>query len=54
MKKAILWSVACFLVIVAVLVNGWAADKMGLILIALCLLCAGLQWLVWVKAGRKK
>lgn len=54
MKKAILWSVACLLVIIALLVNGWAAEKMGVITIVLAVLCAGLQWLVWIKTGKKK
>ena len=54
MKKAILWSVACLLVIIALLVNGWAGEKMGIITIGLAILCAGLQWLVWAKNGKKK
>ena len=52
MKKAILWSVACVLVIIAVIVNGLAGETMGLITIGLAILCAGLQWLVWFKTNK--
>ena len=52
MKRAILWSIACVLVIAAVLINGWTSVPGGWIIIVLALLCAGLQWLAWRKQNR--
>lgn len=49
MKKPILWTVACVLVIIAALVSGWTGVPGGWILIALAVICAGLQWLVYFK-----
>ena len=49
MKKAILWTVACTLAIIATIVGGWTATTIGWILIVLAVLCAGLQWLVYFK-----
>jgi hypothetical protein len=54
MKRAILWSVACILVIAAVVMNGWTSVSGGWITIALAVLCAGLQWLVYVKQNRNR
>lgn len=50
--KAILWSVACVLVIAAALVNEWASEKMGIVMILLAIVCAGLQWVAFFKNGR--
>ncbi|MBQ6371742.1 MAG: hypothetical protein IJJ22_01300 [Oscillospiraceae bacterium] len=52
MNKPVLWTVACVLVIIAAAVRGWMATSTGLILVALAVLCAVLQWLAWFK--RKK
>lgn len=49
MKKPVLWSVACVLVIIAALAGGWTAVPGGWIMIALAVLCAGLQWLAYLK-----
>lgn len=49
MKKAILWTVACVLVIIAAFVCGWTATSTGWIMIGLAVLCAVLQWLAWLK-----
>ena len=49
MKKAILWTVACFLVVVAAIVGGWTGVPGGWILIALAVVCAALQWLAYLK-----
>ena len=53
MKRAILWSIACVLVIAAVIINGWTSVPGGWIIIVLALLCAGLQWLVYLKNNRQ-
>jgi len=52
MKRAVLWSVACVLVIAAVIINGWTSVMGGWLIIALAVLCAGLQWLVYLKQTR--
>lgn len=49
MKKAILWTVACTLAIIATIVGGWTATSVGWIMIVLAVICAALQWLVWFK-----
>ena len=49
MKKAILWTVACTLAIIATIVGGWTATSVGWIMIVLAEICAALQWLVWFK-----
>ncbi len=54
MKRAILWTIACVLVIVAILVNGWTTVSGGWITIALAVLCALLQWLVYFKHSGKQ
>lgn len=53
MKKPILWTVACALAIIAVLVNLQTAGSFGPIIIGLAVLCAGLQWLVYLKNNRQ-
>ena len=49
MRKAILWTVACTLAIIATIVGGWTATSVGWIMIVLAVICAGLQWLAWFK-----
>jgi hypothetical protein len=53
MKRPILWTIACVLVIVAAVVGGQTATTLGWITIALAVLCAGLQWLVYLKNNRQ-
>ena len=49
MKKAILWTVACALAIIATIMGGWTSTSVGWILIVLAVLCAALQWLAYFK-----
>ena len=52
MKKPILWTVACGLVVIAAFVRGWTSDSLGWIMIALAVLCAVLQWLAFFKHNK--
>ena len=53
MKKPILRTIGCVMVIVAAVVGGQTATTLGWITIAPAVLCAGLQWLVYLKNNRQ-
>ena len=50
--NAILWTVAAVLVIIAAIVNGWAAETMGVIMIVIALAVPVPRWIIYARYKR--
>ena len=50
--NAILWTVAAVLVITAAIVNGWAAETMGVIMIVIALAVHVPRWIIYARYKR--